>query len=132
MSLIAEQAQVQINGEAYTLRRLSVRDTFAVAKIIASSISRAGRSIASLDMDDPTQAGMMVIASIPYAEDEVIALCASLLGVEAEEFAGFPAEAVLDVIEALIQTEDMRSFLSACKRLASSPAMAQLWQTDST
>ena len=87
--------------------------------------------------------GTFVLDFIPYALDDVIDFIASLLGVppgkpeeklkDKETNAGtirdpgvFPAPAIVDVIGALIEHEDVVSFFASVRKVASSQALKNL------
>jgi len=113
---IAEaQRTISIEGVTYEVRRLNVRDTFAVARIMSVALARSGE-LASGDIS-PQRAGMMFFASIPYAEDEAMKLLASLIGVTSEELAVMEPEVIPNIIECVAEGSDLRSFLQACGRV---------------
>jgi hypothetical protein len=121
---IAEaQRTISVEGVTYEVRRLNVRDTFAVARIMSVALARSG-DLVSGDLT-PQRAGMMFIASIPYAEDEAMKLLGSLIGVTADEIGSMPPDALPEIISVIVEGEDLKAFLAACGRVMKTPGIAE-------
>lgn len=100
----------------YTMRHLSVRDTFALTEILATGARASGVDLKTLDisrLDDGLQVAQMfgdlLFNALAYAEDELVNLMASLLGVNASSFADgqiMPMGSEITIIQALVQHPD--------------------------
>ncbi|ARX66070.1 hypothetical protein [Bacillus thuringiensis] len=58
-----------------------------------------------------------VLTMIPACEDDFTEFFASLLKVKAEEFRQFPPEAMVSVIQGLLESEDLMTFFNQAKGL---------------
>ncbi|MFJ6273653.1 hypothetical protein [Bacillus thuringiensis] len=58
-----------------------------------------------------------VLTMIPVCEDDFTEFFASLLKVKAEEFRQFPPEAMVSVIQGLLESEDLMTFFNQVKGL---------------
>lgn len=58
-----------------------------------------------------------VLTMIPACEDDFTEFFASLLKVKAEEFRQFPPEAMISVIQGLLESEDLMTFFNQVKGL---------------
>ncbi|AFQ19918.1 hypothetical protein P9Y62_21800 [Bacillus thuringiensis] len=58
-----------------------------------------------------------VLTMIPACEDDFTEFFASLLKVKAEEFRQFPSEAMVSVIQGLLESEDLMTFFNQVKGL---------------
>ncbi|MED2502717.1 hypothetical protein P4212_24835, partial [Bacillus thuringiensis] len=58
-----------------------------------------------------------VLTMIPACEDDFTEFFASLLKVKAEEFRQFPPEAMVSVIQGLLESEDLMTFFNQVKGL---------------
>lgn len=74
-----------------------------------------------------------VLTMIPACEDDFTEFFASLLKVKADEFRQFPSEAMVAVIQGLLESEDLMTFFNQVKGLVkvqsekwSKPAAAQI------
>lgn len=63
------------------------------------------------------QLGLKIIALLPKLEDDAINFLASLIRVTPEEFEELPLEVTLDVVMALIEGDDLKSFFNKTKGL---------------
>lgn len=123
MTLASADRSVTVDGVEYPVRRLSVRDTFAVARIMSVALARSGE-LATGDLT-AKRAGMMFIASIPYAEDEAMKLLGSLIGVTADEVGQMPPETLPDIISVIAEGDDLKTFLAACNRVLKMEGIAE-------
>ncbi len=100
---------VTIAGNEYELRRLGTRDTFAIARIVAVGAAATNRPISAAEGEDLTA---MLISGFMAAEETVIKLLASVIGVSVKEFEAMPMEAPLEIIGALAEHQDLRAFFA--------------------
>lgn len=112
-----EERTVEIDGQIYTVRRLSVKDIFPVARLLGLAIANGGTAIDFNDLK-PTDVMSMVVAAIPYAESDVIKLFGSFIGVSPAEFADMPPTALLDVGEIIAEGDDLKAFFARCAKVA--------------
>ncbi|HHV27954.1 MAG TPA: hypothetical protein GXX63_12275 [Tissierellia bacterium] len=130
-TIVGESPTVEIEGKTYTMRRLGIRDAFRVIKIIGIGVKEMAGMINFGQMDAQAMT-MAMVAAIPYAEEEIIDLLASLIGVSGEEIRDpnlFPLGSEIAIIEALTKHQDLRAFFTQLQRLAeSNPAIKQAMQ----
>ena len=129
--IVGEGPTVEIEGVIYRLRRLGMRDTFRIAKIMGIGVaSMAG--MVNLSRLNADMAGMAVIAAIPYAEDEILDLLASLVGVGEEDIRDpnlFPLGSELKIIDAIAKHQDLQAFFTQLHHLlTTNPAIQQMMQ----
>lgn len=109
---------ITIAGNTYTLRRLGVRDVFAVAKILGNSLDEIrqrggvanGAALISI-----------LLSALVDSEKQVLELIASLIGVRAVDLADpnqFPLDATFQIIDALSEHEDLKAFLARASEMA--------------
>lgn len=106
---------VEINGKAYPIRRLGIRDTFAVARLIAVGAAASNRQLANDEMTDPAKVGELLLAGFIAAEKTAFDLLASLIGVtpkQLEDPEAFPMGSELQIIEALVEHQDLQAFFA--------------------
>lgn len=107
--ILGQELSVEINGTTYPLRRLGVRDTFALARIIGRG---AGATGISSDAGPDELIGLL-LAGLGASEGEAIRLLASVIGVSPADFENpelFPMGSEVDIIAALAQHQDLRAF----------------------
>ena len=63
------------------------------------------------------ESAFRVLTMIPACEDDFTEFFASLLKVKAEEFRQFPPEAMVSVIQGLLESEDLMTFFNQVKGL---------------
>jgi len=117
--IVGETPTVEIEGKVYTMRRLGMQDTFRLAKILGVGFSRL-TGIAAVNKLDVETAGLAMIAAMPYAENEILGLFASLIGVSLEEIKTpelFPFGSEIDIVEALVEHQDLKAFFTRFERL---------------
>lgn len=111
---------IEIAGQEYTLRRLGIKDTFAVARIIAIGQMSSKQSVTT-HFDDPEMLTAILLAGVMGAEKVVMDLLASIVGVttkDLEDPEKFPMGSELTIIEALVQHQDIKAFLARVGSLA--------------
>ena len=108
--LLDEAPTVTIAGREYQLRRLGVRDTFAVARIVAVGAAALNRPLG--DDLDPGAIGQLLLSGFMAAEETTIKLLASVIGVTVKDLEAMPMEAPLDIAAALAEHQDLKAFLS--------------------
>lgn len=114
-----EPPTIQVRGEEYPLQRLSVRHSLKLAKILAAGVA-VGGEIPRAENMTPERLGTMLAGTLTYAEEAVLDLIASVLGVSIDDLTDpekFPMGTELQVIETLAEHEDLRSFFASGKSL---------------
>jgi len=105
------------------IRKLNVKDVFAVARMLGKITKGARLQLASAlagKKADPTELGMVLFQSlVTETEEDLKAWLAELAGKEVVEFEVMPATAVLDIIDGLIQQEGIKDFFVRASSLAS-------------
>lgn len=130
-TIVGDTPVVEIEGRTYTMRRLGIKDTFKVIRIIGIGVKEMAGVVHFGQLD--TQAMVMaMVAAIPYAEDEIMDLLASLINVGPLEIRDenlFPIGSEIAIIEALTKHQDLKAFFTQLQRLAeSNPAIKQAMQ----
>lgn len=106
---------VQIGDRTITIRRLGIRDTFAIAKIVAIGAQANQVQLNNSQMLDSGQLSELMLTGFIAAEQTAMALLASLAGVTVKELENpdlFPMGSELAIIEALVEHQDLKAFLS--------------------
>lgn len=133
--LLAEPPVITVAGREYPMRRLGVRDTFKLARILAAGAAGLGQQLERMEMT-PENIGMLLIAGVPFAEKQAIEVLSSVIGVTPEEFsdpARFPMGSELEVIGGLIEHQDLKAFFRTFGRLIErAPGLASRSPTSST
>lgn len=114
-TLHADPITVTLNGETHELRRPGVRDVFTVGRIVSRGAAIALQEGQDLSGMTGEQLMTMFAVGLPYAEDDGMKLVASLLQVDVEDLDDthrFPPTTILDVGEALAESEDVKAFLT--------------------
>lgn len=111
--ILGDTPVVTIAGREYKLRRLGVRDTFALARIISAGARASGMTMS----DNPSAEELvgLLASGLGAAEEQAIALLASLIGVTPAAFSDpdlFPMGSELEIIAALAQHQDLRAFFT--------------------
>jgi len=104
---------ITINEKTYQLRRLGIKDTFAIARIVSIGAATLSRSGQQADMNDPAQIGTLLLAGMMSAEKIVLELLAGIVGVTPAELQDpdvFPMGSEIDIIEALVEHQDVKAF----------------------
>ncbi len=129
--IVGEGPTLEIEGREYSIRRLGIADTFAILKLVSIGAAKAAELV---DVGNLT-GGMFVtalIAAIPFAENDIFKILASIIGVTVEDLRNpdlFPMGSEVLIIEALAEHQDLKAFFTHMQRLAkSSPAVQQLMQ----
>ena len=130
-TIVGDKPTIEIEGKTYTLRRLGIQDTFKVIKIIGIGVKEMA-GMFNLNQLDAQTMTMAMVGAIPYAEDEIMDLMASLIGVGPEEIRDpeqFPLGSEGAIIEALTKHQDLKAFFTQLQRLADqNPAIKQAMQ----
>lgn len=110
-----------VEEKEYLMRRLSTRDVFRFTRIL----SKVGKQLlddfaeigqeGKLDKQKSRELGLKIIALLPELEDEAINFLSSLLNVEPEEFETFTMDSMIDIVTALIQSQDIKAFFNKAK-----------------
>lgn len=118
-AILATPPTVTIEGTDYRLRRLGMQDTLRIAKIVSIGANAAGMNLASFnDGDAAAYAGQVIsclVGGMPFAENQVLDLFASLLGVSGADIRNpdkFPMGSELLIGEALAQHPDITVFFA--------------------
>ena len=110
--------EIEIEGKTYQLRRLGIRDIFKLGKIWSAAQARA--ATATVQGMTAEQAGMLLMAMLPYEGEAIIEFLADAIGVKAEELSDpdvFPLGSELQIIQALVEHEDVRAFFGRFRAL---------------
>lgn len=111
---------VTINDHEYTLRRLGIKDTFAVARIVAVGAATAQQPLTNVEMSDPEKLQPLLLSGFIAAEKTAVELLASLISVSVKDFTNpdlFPMGSELQIIEALVEHQDLRAFFTSAGNL---------------
>lgn len=108
------------------MRKLNTYDLFKTATIVG----KIGTNLRISEGMTPQQLGITFFGgALQYAETDFKSLLANICEMSVEDFDKMPFDYPLEVIETLINTEDMKSFLERVKSLAEK--MQQSSSTDS-
>lgn len=108
--ILDEAPTVTIAGQPYQLRRLGVRDTFAIARIVAVGAAALNRPLGS-DLTTESM-GQLLLSGFMAAEETTMKLLAGVIGVTVPELEQMPMEAPLDIAAALAEHQDLRAFFA--------------------
>lgn len=111
-----EPPTITIAGEPYRLRRLDVRDVFAVSRILGRGVS----VLADVDKVTPGVIVQVLISSMAHQEQETLKLMASLIGVQPAELTDpdrFPMDSIVTIFMAVAEHQDLAGFFAAVERL---------------
>src|SRR5690606_27847866 len=113
--ILAEAPTGTIAGQPYQLRRLGVRDTFAIARIVAVGAAALNRPLGS-DLTTGSM-GQLLLSGFMAAEETTMKFLASVIGVTVPELEKMPMEAPLDIAAALAEHQDLRAFFARAGEL---------------
>ena len=113
--ILDEAPTVTIAGQPYQLRRLGVRDTFAIARIVAVGAAALNRPLGS-DLTTESM-GQLLLSGFMAAEETTMKLLASVIDVTVPELEQMPMEAPLDIAAALAEHQDLRAFFARAGEL---------------
>lgn len=132
--LIGDTPRVTIKGKEYRMRRLGMVDTFKLARIMGIGAAGIGKEISSLEMTAESAIGLLIVG-FPYAEEKILDLFASLLGVSEEEIRNpdvFPIGSEIEIIKALTGHIDVKAFFTKLTGLLETPALKEFLKKTST
>ncbi len=112
--ILDDAPTVTIAGEVYQLRRLGVRDTFAIARIVAVGAAALNRGMDDLSAD---AIGQLLLSGFMAAEETTIKLLASVISVDVKTLESMPMEAPLEIAAALAEHQDLRAFFDRASEL---------------
>lgn len=108
--------EITIGDKTYTIRRLSVIDVFKVASILGKVYKQSGGIRPQAQGENQEQSfTLLFLSALPTMEKEIVEFLSSLIGVTTEEFANLPPESIIDIIEGLAQSEDLKRFFNRVK-----------------
>jgi hypothetical protein len=113
--ILDEAPTVTIAGQPYQLRRLGVRDTFAIARIVAVGAAALNRPLGS-DLTTESM-GQLLLSGFMAAEETTMKLLASVIDVTVPELEKMPMEAPLEIVAALAEHQDLRAFFARAGEL---------------
>lgn len=113
--ILDEAPTVTIAGQSYQLRRLGVRDTFAIARIVAVGAAALNRPLGN-DLT-AENIGQLLLSGFMAAEETTMKLLASVIGVTVPELEQMPMEAPLEIVAALAEHQDLRAFFARAGEL---------------
>ena len=108
------------NETVYDLKPLGIPDTFNLFQIVAKGAGYMGSSLGNLTEADPQTVALLLVAGLPYAENEAIKILARVIGVKESDLRDpekFPMGSEVDIIYALATHQDLLSFFNKLKRL---------------
>lgn len=132
--LIGDTPTVTIKGKKYKMRRLGMSDTFKLARIIGIGAAGIGKEITSLEMTAESAIGLLIVG-FPYAEDRILNLFSSLLGVSDEDIRNpdiFPIGSEIDIVKALVEHIDVKAFFTKLTGLLEMPILKEFLKKTST
>lgn len=108
--------EFEAGGRKFTVRRLTIHDIFALARICAVGLRTLGPKIANQQV---TEENLMMVmsAAIPLAEDETVKWAASLVGMDKKQFEQLPPDVLLGIVETLRDHVDVKAFFARLVRL---------------
>jgi len=115
--ILDEAPTVTIAGKTYQLRRLGVRDTFAIARIFAVGAAAMNRPLGNSAMSDPSALAPLLLSGLMAAEETTMKLLASVIDVTVPELEKMPMEAPLEIVAALAEHQDLRAFFARAGEL---------------
>lgn len=116
MSTILNQGKQISHG--LVVRRLNIADVMRVVKLL----TKVGPRVVNLYSTNFTQMseeekrakqqelGFAVLALIPEMEDDIMSMLGSLVNKTPQEFGELPPEVLLEVINAVVESEDLQAF----------------------
>lgn len=118
-SVMEDAATVEIAGQEYTLRKLGFRDTWRVGRIFSSSLHVLADESGAYS---PNQVAAVFVGSVLRAEDDALKLIASVLQISEgpkafDDTDRFPMEDIVDVVEAIGKSNQIKSFFAKCNNL---------------
>src|SRR5690625_5046343 len=78
--------QIEINGDVYTVRRLGVKDTFTLARILAAGALAVGQERLIETGGTPDQLAQVLLAGVVAVENIAIDFLASVINVKRRDF----------------------------------------------
>lgn len=114
--ILDEAPTVTIAGKTYQLRRLGVRDTFAIARIFAVGAAAMNRPLGN-SASDPSALAPLLLSGLMAAEETTMKLLASVIDVTVPELEKMPMEAPLEIVAALAEHQDLRAFFARAGEL---------------
>jgi hypothetical protein len=102
--------EITIEGKTYTIRRLSVIDVIKVASILGKVYKQSGG-----ENIQEQSFSFLLLSALPTMEKDIVEFLASVINVTTEEFAQLPPESLIDIIEALAESEDLKRFFDKVK-----------------
>ncbi len=132
--IVGDKPTVEIEGRKYTIRRLGIKDTFTIARILGVGVKQLGAiGVTALDAQS---AVLAMLAAIPYAEEQILDLLADLIGVSGDDIRNpelFPLGSEIAIIEALAQHQDLRAFFTRLQGLMkANPALQKVMDEAAT
>lgn len=102
-----------------TLRRLDTRDVFTFARMLSKIGKQLLNDLSSFGSDpnngNTRELGLKIISLLPDLEDEAIKFLSSLVNVTPEEFEKFSMDSLIDIVVALVQSQDIKAFFNKAK-----------------
>lgn len=105
----------------YRMRRLSTRDTFKLISILEVGARASGTDLRTFDLgdlDDPAalvkNLGQLMFSAMAFAADDVVELCASLVGVPVNLFSDgeyFPMGSEIQIMQGLMKHPDAAALI---------------------
>jgi actin-like ATPase involved in cell morphogenesis len=130
MQEIMEQPKtVVIEGKEYTVRRLALFDIFRFVNILkhANLLAKFGELMKTFDTENEKNdesarelrvgAGIELILSLADAEEQIYEFIAGIIQADKNIVKHFPPEAIVDILEIVFRSNDLKAFLDRVARL---------------
>ncbi|ANB66106.1 hypothetical protein GFC29_3881 (plasmid) [Anoxybacillus sp. B7M1] len=130
MQEIMEQPKtVVIEGKEYTVRRLALFDVFRFVNILkhANLLAKFGELMKTFDPENGendesarelrVRAGIELILSLADAEEQIYEFIAGIIQTDKNTVKHFPLEAMVDILQIVFRSNDLKAFLDKVARL---------------
>lgn len=130
MQEIMEQPKtVVIEGKEYTVRRLALFDVFRFVSILkhANLLAKFGELMKTFEKENGENdesdrelrvgAGIELILSLADAEEQIYEFIAGIIQAEKNTVKNFPLEAIVDILQIVFRSNDLKAFLDKVARL---------------
>ncbi|WP_338749784.1 hypothetical protein [Bacillus sp. FJAT-52991] len=149
-SIIAKMPEIEIDGKKYEMNRLTTVDAFTFLGVIKKvGLARAVSAFTSFNNSKGNGgneamigAALALFLNLQDAQAELFSFFAKVLGVKTEEVEAMPPVALVEIIKAVIEHPDLKTFTKAVAGLikvmpqtagvdTQAPMMAQVTNSNS-
>lgn len=124
---------VVLGGKEYTVRRLNVRDTFRLARLLATGAGAATLSGGVLSGSNMSVEKIiaLILSAVAYGEKNALDFLGSLIGLSGDDFGDLPIGSELEVLRVLGQGQDLKAWWDAfLALLESNPALKKAMEEE--